>query len=276
MGNYWFYENHTDGYGVNWKIKKIVHEETTKFQDLAIVDTVEWGKALVLDGMFQTTEKDEFIYHEIITHVVMKTHPNPQKVLIIGGGDGGVLREVLKYDSVIHVDMVEIDDRVVENSKVFFPQIASGFDDFRSNLHTKDGMQFVKNTLNKYDVAIVDSSDPIGPAVGLFSKEFYKDISNCLNDDGLVVVQSESPIFYEDIFKSVHKNMSAIFSNVYVYLATIPTYVSGPWSFTIGSKKYNPENLPNDKNYISGLKYYSESVHKAAFALPPFINQMIR
>jgi len=275
MNKFWFYENHTPGYGVQWKINRILHTETTAFQELAVIDTLEWGKTLVLDGNVQVTEKDEFIYHEMIVHVSMNAHPHPEKVLIIGGGDGGTAREVLRHDSIKKVDMVEIDDRVVENSKLYLPTIACAFDDPRLNLFIEDGIQFVRDSQEKYDIVIVDSSDPIGPAVQLFGKEFYRNVYNCLNDEGMLVVQSESPVFYQDTFIKVSKNMSSVFQIVKVYLVSIATYTAGLWSFTIGSKKYDPEIISDNKR-INSLKYYNSDVHKGAFLLPQFVKEMLR
>lgn len=272
---FWFKEKNTDGYQVKWKISKILHSEKTPYQELAVVDTLEWGKALILDGALQVSEKDEFIYHEMIVHVPMFSHPAPHDVLIIGGGDGGTLRELCKHQELQKVDMVEIDERVVAASKKYLPSISSAFNDARLNLYFQDGIEFVKNA-GKYDLVIIDSSDPVGPAQQLFTQEFYSNIYNCLNDDGMMVVQSESPIFYQEVFSSVYRNINAVFPRTQVYLAYIPTYVSGPWSFTIGSKVYDPRKLKDDSKAGFDLKYYNDKVHGAAFALPGFIEKMIR
>lgn len=274
MSSFWFNEKNTDGYQVKWKISKILHSEKTPYQELAVVDTLEWGKALILDGALQVSEKDEFVYHEMIVHVPMFSHPAPRDVLIIGGGDGGTLRELCKHPRLQKVDMVEIDERVVAASKQYLPSISSAFNDARVNLYFQDGIEFVKNA-GKYDLVIVDSSDPIGPAQLLFTEEFYSNIYNCLNDDGMMVVQSESPIFYQEVFCSVHRNISAVFPRTLVYLTYIPTYVSGPWSFTIGSKVHDPREVKGDIKASFDLKYYNDKVHQAAFALPGFIQKMI-
>jgi len=276
LSNFWFHENHTQGYEVKWKINAVIHCEETEYQKLSVVETEEWGRALIMDGALQTTEKDEFIYHEMIVHPGINTHPNPENVLIIGGGDGGTLREVAKYSFVKAVDMVEIDGRVIENSKKYFPSLSCAFDDSRLNLFLEDGVKYVKNSPQKYDLVIVDSLDPVGPAVQLFSQEFYQDVFNVLNDDGLMVVQSESPIFYQDIFRSINKNIGRVFPNTFVYLAAVPTYVSGPWSFTMGSKIYNPLKLDSDRKQVPGLKYYSNSMHTSVFCLPRFISDMLK
>jgi len=275
MINSWIHENHTEGYEVRWRITDIVHTEKTRFQELAVVDTLEWGRALFLDGALQVAEKDEFIYHEMISHVPLNAHPHPERVLIIGGGDGGTLREVVKHQRVQHVDLVEIDERVVHICKEYFPDIASSFEDNRVNLHIGDGIEFVKKSDQKYDLVIVDSSDPVGPAVALYSKDFYNNVYCILNDTGMINVQSESPIFFPDAFKNAQINLRAIFPIVGVYMASIATYVSGPWTFTIGSKKYNPEKIGDDSEYVHGLKYYSDNIHVASFCMPQFIKNMI-
>ncbi len=276
MTRSWICERHTEGYAVKWKVEKILHEEQTPYQKLTVVDTLEWGKALLLDDALQVTEKDEFIYHEMISHVAMCTHPRPEKILIIGGGDGGALREVLKHQRIDRVDLVEIDEKVVDNSKRFFPTLSCAFDDKRANLHIADGVRYVKDTPYSYDVVIVDSSDPYGPATPLFDLEFYRDVYNLLKEDGLLVVQSESPIFYEKVFVSVFRQINAVFPLARVFLAPIATYVSGPWTFTMGSKKYNPQKPEKDPKDLGYLKYYNKGIHQAAFCLPPYIKEMLK
>jgi len=236
-----------------------------------VVDTLEFGRALVLDGAVQTTERDEFIYHEMISHVALNSHPNPRQVLIIGGGDGGTLREVLRHPGIERVDMVEIDQRVVELSKQYLPTIASGFDDPRAHVHFEDGVRFVKESKKRYDLIIVDSSDPVGPAVELFGLDFYRDAFGVLTADGIMVAQAESPIYYKAYLQKVWRNIKSTFPIGYVYLASIPTYVSGFWSFVIGSKCHDPRSVRGDKPSLFGLKYYTEEVHRASFVIPPFV-----
>lgn len=275
MNNYWIYESHTPGYEVRWRINSILHQETTPYQKLDVVETSELGKALILDGALQISERDEFIYHEMIAHVPMLSHPQPNRVLIIGGGDGGTLREVARHPEMQSVDMVEIDERVVEASKRFFPQVASAFSDERLNLFIADGIDFARGNHGPYDVIIVDSSDPVGPAEPLFTIDFYRDLYNLLDDDGMMVVQSESPLFFADYFKNVNNYLKNVFPLVQVYLACIPTYVGGPWSFTVGSKKHRADIIAEGRSIPSPMKYYNQDIHKAAFALPEFIRQMI-
>jgi len=271
----WFEEIHTDGYRVHWKIKETLWREKTPFQELQVVDTAEFGKALVLDGAVQTTERDEFIYHEMISHVALYAHPNPRRVLIIGGGDGGTLREVLRHREIQRVDMVEIDRRVVEVCQEFLPTIASAFNDPRAHLFFEDGIAFVKEAKERYDVILVDSSDPTGPAVELYGTEFYQNCRNILDDRGMMVAHAESPTFFRPYFKKVWGNMKTVFPISSIYLAVVPTYVSGFWAFAIGSKTVAPCTSRGDKPQLDGLKYYTEEVHRAAFILPPFVQSIL-
>jgi spermidine synthase len=275
MSNFWIYESHTPGYEVRWGITGILHQEITPFQKLDVVETVELGKALILDGALQISERDEFIYHEMIAHIPMLSHPNPERVLIIGGGDGGALREVVRHPELCKVDMVEIDEQVVKASKRFFPQVASAFTDKRLTLYIEDGLEFARGQHGPYDVIIVDSSDPVGPAEKLFTEDFYRNLSNLLDDEGMLVVQSESPLFYEEYFKNAYKNMQSVFPIAQVYTASIPTYVSGPWTFTVGSKKHRADIIADNRVVPASLKYYNKEIHQAAFALPEFIRQML-
>ncbi|MGE5545172.1 MAG: polyamine aminopropyltransferase [Bacillota bacterium] len=271
----WLEENHTDGYRVHWRIREILWREKTPYQELQVVDTVEFGKALVLDGALQTTERDEFVYHEMISHVALNAHPEPRQVLIIGGGDGGTLREVLRHPEIMRVDMVEIDRRVVEVCKEFLPTIASAFEDPRAHLFFEDGISFVKNAQERYDVILVDSSDPIGPAVELYGSEFYRNCRAILKAEGMMVAHAESPIFFKPYFKKVWGNMKSTFPISNIYLAVVPTYVSGFWAFAIGAKSIDPRNGRGDKTRLDGLKYYTEEVHRAAFTLPPFVRSIL-
>jgi spermidine synthase len=275
MSDFWIYESHTPGYEVRWRITDILHQETTPFQKLEVVETVELGKALILDGALQISEWDEFIYHEMIAHVAMLSHPNPERVLIIGGGDGGTLREVVRHPQLNVVDMVEIDEQVIKASKRFFPQVASAFTDKRLNLYIEDGLDFARGQHGPYDVIIVDSSDPVGPAEKLFTENFYSNLYKLLDDEGMMVVQSESPLFYREDFNNAYKNIKSVFPIAQVYMACIPTYVSGPWTFTVGSKKHRADTIDDNRAVPAYLKYYNREVHKAAFALPEYIRQML-
>lgn len=271
---FWLIEDHTAGYSVKWQITKIIHTEQTPYQHLAIVETVEFGRALVLDGIVQTTVADEFIYHEMLVHVPMFTHPDPRRILIIGGGDGGTAREALKHQCVEQVDMVEIDARVVDACRAYLPELSCALSDPRLNLIIDDGVRYIQSQKDKYDVVIIDSSDPIGPAVELFGKEFYENVYRALKGDGLFVSHAESPFFYRDVFQRVYKNIKSTFPLARVYLTCVPSYISGFWSFTLGSKQYHP--VKDYRKYqLTDMKYYSPEIHQASFVLPVFLSKML-
>lgn len=270
----WYTEKQTKNHGITTKIKRTLHSEVTEFQTLDVVETYQFGNLLVLDGMVMTTDKDEFVYHEMISHVALHTHPNPKQVLIVGGGDGGVVREVLKHASVERVVLAEIDGRVIETSKKFFPAIASGLSDPRVDIQVVDGIHHIEENPNTYDVVLIDSTEPVGPAVGLFQKPFYQKVSEALKPDGMMVAQTESPWFNRDLIRQVYADISSTFPITRLYTASIPTYPSGLWSFTLGSKQYDP--LEVDETKFAGLntKYYQASMHKSLFQLPVFVQEL--
>lgn len=269
----WVTEYQTKSLAFSCKIKNTLRTEQTEFQTLAIVDTEQFGKMLLLDGMVMTTDLDEFVYHEMITQVALNAHPNPKNVLIIGGGDGGALREVVNHPQVEKGTLVEIDEKVVLAAQEFFPQLSCSFTHEKAEVIIDDGISFVKNHKNSFDIIIVDSTEPVGPAIELFSPSFYEDVYESLHDDGIIVVQSESPFINPDVIKKAFGGIKHIFPTTKLYLASIPTYPSGLWSFTIGSKKYDPEAIVNNLN--QNTKYYSPEIHQAAFKLPPFVKEII-
>lgn len=207
----WFTEKQTEDLEITCRIVKTLHIEKTKYQELALIETPQFGRMLVLDGAIQTTEKDEFVYHEMITHVPLFTHPNPENVLVIGGGDGGTIREILKHSSVNKAVLVEIDERVVEISKKFLPTISNALDDPRAKVVIEDGIKYVKENKNQFDVIIIDSTDPVGPAVGLFAVDFYRAVHEALRDGGIIVAQTESPFYNQELISKVYKNIRSIF-----------------------------------------------------------------
>jgi len=271
----WFTEKQTAGVGITCKVRRTLHAERTPFQSLDVLETEEFGRMLVLDGMVQTTERDEFVYHEMIAHVAMQTHPHPETVAVIGGGDGGAVREVLKYKSVKKVRLVEIDERVVEASRRYFPTLSRGLDDPRVECVFADGIQHVKEHPHTYDVILVDSTEPVGPAIGLFEQSFYKSVFDSLTEHGVMVAQTESPFFNGDILKRAFGAVRATFPTSRLYLASIPTYPSGLWSFTLGSKGRDPLDVEVSLDGIE-TSYYTEGVHKSAFELPRFVQELIR
>jgi spermidine synthase len=271
----WYTEKQTENTGITCKVTETLVKEKTKYQDLSIIETQQYGRMLVLDGMVQTTIEDEYVYHEMITHIPLFTHSNPKKAAVVGGGDGGAIREILKHPSVEKAYLVEIDERVVENSKKYLPEISCALSDPRCEVIIGDGIEFIKNHPNTFDVIIVDSTEPVGPAVGLFARDFYSSIYNSLKEDGIFVAQTESPFFNKDLIKRVYPSISGIFPITRLYLASIPTYPSGLWSFTLGSKKYDP--LQIDENTILDIdtKYYTGAIHKSVFRLPRFVSQLL-
>ena len=274
MAGFWYTEKQTENFGITMKINKTLHTEQTDFQYLEMAETAEWGNMLFLDGMVMTSEKDEFVYHEMVAHVPLFTHPNPENILVVGGGDGGVIREILKHPSVKKATLVDIDGKVIEYSKKFLPSIASGLEDARVEVIVGDGFMHIAESENEFDVIMVDSTEPVGPAVNLFSKGFYAGISKALKEDGIFVAQSDNPWFTPDLIKQVQSDVREIFPITKLYLANIPTYPSGLWSFTIGSKKYNPLEVPAERFHDIETKYYTPELHNAAFVLPKFVKDL--
>lgn len=261
----------------------LLFEGESPYQKVKILESYKYGKMLTLDNMVMTTEKDEFHYHEMISHPAIFTHGNVKNVLVIGGGDGGTVREVLRHDSIEKVTMVEIDEMVVEACKEHLPIIAASFDDERLDLKIEDGIAFVKNAKeNQYDLILVDGSDPVGPAEGLFSVDFYKNCHRILKDDGILVAQGESPKFNENAFRELNATFKDIFgdSSVYTSLFYVPTYPTGMWSFQWAIKGgHNPHNIEQEhiEEFVKThkLRYYNSNIHLASLALPGFIQELI-
>ncbi|SEF55076.1 spermidine synthase [Caloramator fervidus] len=272
----WLKEMQIEGAAMTYKVKETLVRKKTQYQDLAIVDTEIFGRMLVLDGIVQTTVKDEFVYHEMITHIPLFTHPNPKKVLVVGGGDGGAIREILKHKSVEKAVLCEIDGDVIEECKKYLPEISCALDDPRCEIFVGDGIQYVKEHKNEFDVIIVDSTDPFSIAEGLFGGNFYKDIYNALTEDGIFVAQTETPFYLPETVKKVFNDARNIFPITKLFMAAIPTYPGGYWSFTIGSKKYDPTEVDITKIPDLDTKYYTPEIHKACFVLPKYIQELIK
>jgi len=269
----WFTEADRNNLKIDYRIKEIIYSETSPFQHIMILDSYDFGRVLVLDDAVQTTSLDGFIYNEMITHVPLNIHPNPKNFLIIGGGDCGAAREVAKYPGVERIDMVEIDEMVVKACKNHLKEVSGDLSDPRVNFIFEDGTSYVKQKRDYlYDVIIVDSSDPVGPAVKLFELEFYQNLYDNLKEDGLMVCQSESPVFYSEMMATINRRLKSIFPVVKVYLATVPTYPGGLWSFTIGSKKYGE---PNPEAFDKETRYVNKEIIKSCFALPNFVKEQL-
>jgi len=273
----WFTENQTKNLRIGCRVREVLFSDESPFQKVAVLDTLEFGRMLTLDNVIQTNIKDEFVYHEMITHVGLNTHPNPKKVLVIGGGDGGAVREIIKHPGIEQVVHVEIDQMVIDVAKQFFPELSCGFADPRVEIVVDDGIKHVQENKGVYDMIIVDSTDPVGPAVGLFSEEFYRSVSEALTEDGLFVAQTESPFFNSELIKKVTATVDGIFPVTRLFWAVIPTYPGGYWTFTMGSKKYDPQVVALDEAKIAALntKWYSPGIHRAAFMLQPFVQELM-
>ena len=276
-----FTEMHTPTVGLQIQVDRQLYTEQSDFQRIDVFECEEFGRFLTLDGYMMLTEKDEFIYHEMITHVPMAVHPKPKNILVIGAGDGGVVRELTRYSSVESIDLVEIDELVVEVSKKYLPTTACRFDDPRVHIYYEDGVKFIRRCENRYDVIIVDSTDPFGPGEGLFTKEFYGSCFNALHEDGIMVNQHESPFYDEDAaaMQRSHKRIVESFPISKVYQAHIPTYPSGHWLFGFASKKYHPINDFNPVKWSMleiNTRYYNTRLHAGAFALPNYVEELLR
>jgi len=277
----WFSEAHSKNVKLSIRVDRQLYSEHSEFQRIDVFESPDLGRFLVLDGYIMLTEKDEFIYHEMITHVPMAVHPAPRHILVVGAGDGGVIRELARYECVEHIDMVEIDERVVTVCREFLPQTACAFDDKRLTIHYQDGLKYIRGCRENYDIIIVDSTDPFGPGEGLFTKEFYGNCFKALKDDGIMVNQHESPFYADDAaaMKRAHKRIVESFDISRVYQAHIPTYPSGHWLFGFASKKYHPVRDLRAKVWKSlGLKtrYYNTNLHKGAFCLPNYVEELLK
>lgn len=277
----WFTENHTPNVKFSIKVDRQLYSGRSEFQRIDMFDSKEFGRFLTLDGYMMLTEMDEFIYHEMITHVPMCVNPDAHDVLVIGGGDGGTVRELLRYPTIRHIDLVEIDELVVEVCRKYLPQTAGCLGDERVSIHYEDGLKYVRHAENAYDLIIVDSTDPFGPGEGLFTKEFYGNCFKALREDGIMVNQHESPFYQQDAYamQRAHKRIVDSFPISRVYQAHIPTYPSGHWLFGFASKKRHPVK---DVNWVRwnalGLKtrYYNTQLHAGAFTLPNYVEEMLR
>ncbi|UCE88496.1 MAG: polyamine aminopropyltransferase [Pseudomonadota bacterium] len=267
------------GSAFSFKIKRKLHEEQTPYQSIAIYETEAFGNLMVIDGYVMLTDRDNFLYHEMLSHPALFTHRDPRRALIIGGGDCGTLREVLKHPGIESAHQVEIDERVTRLSEQFFPELCMSNDDPRATLHFGDGIQWVKDAApGSYDVIIVDSTDPIGPAEGLFREPFYRDCLNALGTGGIVVQQSESPLYHMGILKGIHKAMrSAGYADVRTLHFPQPVYPSGWWSATLARNEESVSGFREDavKEKSFATRYYNHATHQGAFAMPTFMAEAL-
>lgn len=271
--------------GITFGIKEVLFSQQSEYQHVRVLQTDSFGRLLTLDGLVMLTERDEFVYHEMIAHPALCLQPDPKRVLVVGGGDGGTVREILRHPGIEQVDLVEIDQMVIDVSREYFPTIASALDDPRLNIRVEDGAAFVQRADSGfYDLVIVDSTDPVGFAEALFGEDFYQDCKRILTADGILVSQTESPFdhAFRASIRDAHAFLDTLFPQVKLYLASIPTYPTGLWSFTMASKSFDPvaDFDPDQAQqrldaFEADLEYYNVDLHRAAFAHPTFVRRFL-
>ena len=276
----WFSEFHAPDVKHSIRVNKHLYSKKSDYQQIDIFDTPEFGRVLALDGNVMLTERDEFIYDEMITHVPMAVHPDIRDVLVIGAGDGGVVKELTRYNCIQRIDLVEMDSQVIEACRTYLPENACRLDDQRVHIYFDNALRFIRRCKNEYDLIIVDSTDPFGPSEGYFTREFYGICYNALRDDGIMVNQHGSPFYKHDAdeMQRCHKRIVSTFPISRVYQAHIPTYAAGYWLFGFASKKYHPIDDFNAEKWRSlnlDTKYYTTRLHIGAFYLPAFLEKML-
>lgn len=277
----WFSEPHTPNVKLSIRVERQLYSGESEFQRIDVFESPEFGRFLVLDGYIMLTEKDEFIYHEMMVHVPMAVHPDVKQVLVIGAGDGGVVRELTKYPEIEQIDLVEIDEQVIQVCREFLPRTSCRLDEKRVHIYYEDGLKFVRAREGAYDLIIVDSTDPFGPGEGLFTKEFYGNCYKALKEDGIMVNQHESPFYEADATACMraHKRIVETFPISRVYQAHIPTYPSGHWLFGFASKKYHPLRDLDKERFLDrelDTRYYTPRLHEGAFCLPAYVEKLLR
>lgn len=276
----WFTEPHSDAANFSIKVDKQLYSSQSKYQRIDVFESYEYGRFLTLDGLMMLTERDEFIYHDMIVHVPMAVNPAIKRVLVIGAGDGGTIRELTRYKTVEHIDMAEIDGEVVRVAREYLPTVACAFDDPRVHLHIVDGLKYVRTKQDEYDLIIVDSTDPFGPGEGLFTREFYGNCFKALGPDGILVNQHESPFYGDGVetMQNTHVRIRSVFPLSRVYQAHIPSYPSGHWLFGFASKGMDPLDFDADAWEALGLdtRYYNTKLHRGAFALPTYVLDLLK
>ena len=280
MTQFWYYEEYGEDLKAGFKTRDILFRGQSDFQTVDVIETEAYGRMLLLDGLVMCTSRDEFVYHELISHVPALHHPRPERVVVIGGGDGGTVRELLKHPEVKEIVLCEIDGMVVEVCEKYFPEIAGGIRDPRVKLNIGDGVAYMKeHAPGSLDIVVVDSTDPIGPGEGLFSGDFYRSVARALKPDGIMVCQSESPWHDAPILQRIFKNVSAGFQHVYPYIGSIPTYPKGMWSWTMAANR--PVDIQKfDKKRFAAiaeteLQYLNEDLMTGVFAIPNFFKKKL-
>ena len=268
----WLTEYSTDNLRLSMRVKEFLHAEKTDYQELLIADTYEYGRVLMLDGAYQLTEKDEFTYSEMMAHVPLCAHKNPERVLIIGGGDGAIMREVLKHECVKKCTLIDIDRRVKECSEKYLPFAGNSFSNPRADFRCMDALKFIRETDERFDVVIIDSTDPVDFAAGLFRADFYSDVKRVMNPDAIMSELTESPFTDKDLMLQAINEMRKVFPVVKLYWGVVPTYPTGMWTYGIASMNDDPA-VP--VRSVNNTKYYTNEIHKNSFILPPFLANML-
>ena len=278
LWNVWYSELHNGLSGFTVKVERIVESTESEFQRIDVLDTKDFGKMLALYGSLMICDNDNNAYNEMLAHVPLFVHPTPEKVLIIGGGDCGTLTEVVRHPEVASCVMCEIDKKVVETARKHFPYLAKGLDDPRATVLYQDGKAFIRDSKDRFDVILLDLSDPVGPAADLFQKAFHQQVYDCLNDDGIMVAQTESPFYNKETVSAIFRNLREIFPIVRMYTCYMPIYPSGIWSFAFCSKKYDPLADFDERRYAQlklTTRYYNAETHRGSFMLPEFIKKLV-
>jgi len=278
LWNVWYSELHNHNSGLTLKVKRVIESSDSEFQRIDILENEDFGKLLVLYGSLMVCDNDNNAYNEMITHVPLFCHPRPQRVLIIGGGDCGALTEVLKHPEVDECVMCEIDEKVVEVSQRHFPRLAAGLADPRARVVYEDGKKYIEESAERFDLVLLDLSDPVGPAADLFQMPFHRKVFERLNDDGIMVAQSESPFYNQQTVKMMYANLRKVFPLVRMYTCFMPIYPSSYWSFAFCSKEIDPIRDFDEARWKKlGLqtRYYNAETHRAAFALPQFVKKLL-
>ena len=274
----WIEETYQGSVRLGFKLKRRLFKGRSPFQKVEVVETAGHGRMLYNDGMAMVSERDEFVYHEMLAHVPLFVHPRPRKVLVIGGGDGGTVREVLRHRSVERCVLVEIDRMVVDACRRFIPSTAAALGDRRVEVRIEDGARYVRETSERFDAVLVDSTEPFGPATPLFGPEFYRAVRSRLTEKGVVASQAGSPFYEPATVKGLVKILRPVFGRVSPYLFTNLTYPGGLWAFTFASRALDPVKGLKDARVKAAklkLSWYSPEVHRAAFALPPFLQRAL-
>ena len=280
VDNWFVEESFHNKFAMGFKVSEVLHSEQSQFQKIEVLETESVGRLLLLDGKTMVSNKDEFVYHEVVSHIPYMVSRNCKKVLIIGGGDGGVVREFVKHQDIERIDLVEIDERVIEVSKKFFPECTSGLTDPRVRVLPEDGFAFIKRAKAEYDIIVVDSTDPVDFASGLFTDEFYTDVFNALTEDGIMMNQTENPFLDEWGIKNIYNNMRKVFPIVNSFNAPMLIYPGVYWTFGFSSKKYratdlNPAKTQQMNSLQRDLKWYNMDWHKGTFSISNFHKNMI-